>query len=108
MALHTTTITLMEPPCWQADTSCSSCSLTLANHPANATIIFPPLEGSVLGVAAITFTLLGTLANLLLLASLLLDDRVRSKPTTPFILSVCTSDLLFSLVITLIHGGVKN
>ena len=61
------------------------------------TTIFSPTETTILGVRAIFLALLGALDNNLLMLSLLLIPRIQALSTTPFIISLCTSDLLFSI-----------
>ena len=89
------------PPCWLASSPCTeagapACSLSL---PPNTTIIFPVLQSGLLGISAALLSLLGTLANSLLICGLLASPRIRGLVTTPFILSVLVSDLLFSLLL---------
>ena len=85
--------------CWQAGASCANCNLTLAGHPDNLTIAFPPAVSGLLGASCIIFSLLGSAANGILLVSIILTRQERVKITTPFILSLCLADLLFSMLL---------
>ena len=74
----------------------------LQHHPGGTpaegyTIIFTPTETTILKISAILLALLGTMANGLLLVSLLLAPRIRALSMTRFIIFLCTSDLLFSI-----------
>ena len=62
-------------PCWHQNASCASCVQTLADHPENINIIFGEGERTLLGASAIFFAIAGTVANSVLLASLLLVQR---------------------------------
>ena len=62
-------------PCWHLNASCASCVQTLADHPENISIIFSEGERTLLGASAIFFAIAGTVANSVLLASLLLVQR---------------------------------
>ena len=62
-------------PCWHQNASCASCVQTLFNHPENISIIFGEGERTLLGASAIFFAIAGTVANAVLLASLLLVQR---------------------------------
>ena len=90
-------------PCWNSSAVCTAvgdvpaCNTTLVGHPQDHSIIYSPTETTILGISAVLLTLLGTLANGLLISSLLLAPRIRALSTTPFIISLCTSDLLFSI-----------
>ena len=94
----------MDLPCWNSSAVCTldgvlACNTTLVGHPEGYTIIFSPTETTILGISAILLALLGTMANGLLIGSLLLAPRIRALSTTPFIISLCTSDLLFSIYV---------
>ena len=65
----------MDLSCWEPNASCSSCVQTLDNHPENITIIFGEVERTVLGVSAILFAIVGTIANAVLLAGLSFAPR---------------------------------
>ena len=65
----------MDLACWEPNASCSSCVQTLDNHPENITIIFGEVERTVLGVSAILFAIVGTIANAVLLAGLSFAPR---------------------------------
>jgi len=90
--------------CWEPEASCSSCVQTLDNHPEDITIIFGEVERMLLGVSAILFAVIGTVANAILLSGLLFAPRELHSfhgtlSTTHFICSVVASDLLFSLLL---------
>ena len=92
----------MDLPCWNSSAVCTldgapACNTTLMGHPEGYTIIFSPTETTILGVSAIFLALLGAMANGSLMLSLFLTPRIRALSTTPFIISLCTSDLLFSI-----------
>ena len=65
--------------------------------PDNQTIIFA--NTTAIGLCAVIFALLGLIANSVLIASILAAPRIRALVTTPFILSVCFSDLSFSVLV---------
>ena len=92
----------MALPCWHSSAVCTlegapACNTTLVGHPEGYSIIFSPTETTILGVSAIILALLGAMANGLLMLSLLLAPRIRALSTTPFIISLCTTNLLFSI-----------
>jgi hypothetical protein len=65
--------------------------------PHNQTIIFA--NTTAIGLCALFFALLGVLANSVLISGILTAPRIRALVTTPFILSVCFSDLSFSVLV---------
>ena len=94
----------MDLPCWNSSAVCTldgvpACNTTLVGHPEGYTIIFSPTETTILGISAVLLALLGAMANGLLIGSLLMAPRIRALSTTPFSISLCTSDLLFSIYV---------
>ena len=92
----------MDLPCWNSSAVCTldgipACKTTMEGHPEGYTIIFSPTETTILGISAILLALLGAMTNGLLIVSLLLAPQIRSLSMSPFIISLCMCDLLFSI-----------
>ena len=82
--------------CWEEGATCGSCHMTLSG---NETMVYSLTYSNILAGFAVLISILGFAINLLTLLSLLYCKRVRQQLTTPYIISVLCSDLLFSAFI---------
>ena len=79
--------------CWEENATCGSCEMQLRE---NQTIIFSEPQTNTMAVCAILISLLGSAITAFFLIALLQNDRARHQPSTPYIISLLFSDLLFS------------
>ena len=78
--------------CWEEGASCDDCEMVLKE---NETMVYTVTDSNTMAIAAIILSILGFSINLLTILSLLLNNGVRKHISTPHILSVLFTDLVF-------------
>ena len=76
-----------ESTCWSNDTSKND----------STPFIYGTLEASLGGSFSMIFSLVGFTFNLLIIASVMYHRKTREQTLTPFIISLSSSDLIFSI-----------
>ena len=73
--------------CWWNDTS---------KFNETTPFLYDPVVANVGGLVATLFALCGFTFNLLVIASVMYHKKTREQTLTPFIISLCSSDLIYS------------
>ena len=74
--------------CWWNDTS---------KFNETTPFLYDPVVANVGGLVATLFALCGFTFNLLIIASVMYHKKTREQTLTPFIISLCGSDLIYSI-----------
>ena len=74
--------------CWWNDTS---------KFNETSPFLYDPVVANVGGLVATLFALCGFTFNLLIIASVMYHKKTREQTLTPFIISLCGSDLIYSI-----------
>ena len=82
-----TTIQANESTCWWNDTS----------RDDSTPFLYTPAEANVGGSFALLLSLAGFTFNLIVIAAIMNHRKTREQQMTPFIISLCSSDLIFSV-----------
>ena len=74
--------------CWWNDTS---------KFNETTPFLYEPVVANVGGLVATLFALCGFTFNFLIIASVMYNKKTREQTLTPFIISLCSSDLIYSI-----------